>query len=447
MRKLVTTLLVLMIFSVPAMATPIDFQLVDGVGITGTWMQLHLLSTVTNNTGARETYIFDRQEFFPDGWSSSICVGDNCYAPAVSHVEFMLNDGESEDLWIYMNFYSSEVGTGTAILTGYSDLDPTPVINTYTGIHEDCDVLLVDDHDGSYVTSSIASNFDDLGVNAGFWPLADKAPSLVDLQALPMVFWLTGTSEPTLEEVDRTLLESYLLAGGGLMLSGQDIAYDLCDPASANYSAASKTWFEDVLGLEYISDGGSLDLNGQTGDFLGEQLSFTLGGNQTDPDVIDILTYDPVSVSFRYGSGAENGEIAGVTRGGDTRLIYLAFGLEGAAASGSDIIMRAMTILDTPTDVSEQVPTGLALLGNYPNPFNPQTTLSFTSTVAGLAEITVTDPQGRRINQVQVQVQSGINRIPFVAEDSMGEPMASGIYFYRVSLNGSVSEGKMTLIK
>ncbi len=87
---------------------------------------------------------------------------------------------------------------------------------------------------------------------------------------------------------------------------------------------------------------------------------------------------------------------------------------------------------------------GYEILGNYPNPFNPSTTIRFTSPKNGLVKLVVYNILGQVVRSQVIDVVKGINEYRFDAKE-----LASGIYIYRVFGDNNVSSnvGKMMLLK
>ncbi|MCX6640902.1 MAG: T9SS type A sorting domain-containing protein [bacterium] len=93
------------------------------------------------------------------------------------------------------------------------------------------------------------------------------------------------------------------------------------------------------------------------------------------------------------------------------------------------------------TDVT--APTEFALLGNYPNPFNPTTSINFSLVNAGNVQLTVYDVSGREVaTLVNGYRNAGIQSVSFDASH-----LASGIYIYRLTSGGQVTSAKMVLMK
>jgi glucose/arabinose dehydrogenase len=88
---------------------------------------------------------------------------------------------------------------------------------------------------------------------------------------------------------------------------------------------------------------------------------------------------------------------------------------------------------------------GGALEGNYPNPFNPVTTIEYRLDQPGIARIDVYDVQGRPIARLAYgSHEAGTHRASWRA----GDHTSSGVYFYRLLLNGEVVDTRrMVLLK
>ncbi|TNE68895.1 T9SS type A sorting domain-containing protein [bacterium] len=86
----------------------------------------------------------------------------------------------------------------------------------------------------------------------------------------------------------------------------------------------------------------------------------------------------------------------------------------------------------------------MALYQNFPNPFNPTTTIKFSLANAGMVSIKVYDVLGRLVSEPI----SGLFKAGEFAQSFNAEALASGIYFYTLSVDGRMYKSmKMTLIK
>jgi hypothetical protein len=100
------------------------------------------------------------------------------------------------------------------------------------------------------------------------------------------------------------------------------------------------------------------------------------------------------------------------------------------------------TLSVNPKETNE-CPTQFALLGNYPNPFNPVTTISFSIPIASHVNLSVFDITGRHVATLyNGWKNAGNQHITF-----SGSKLSSGIYFYRIQANEFNAVGKMILLK
>jgi hypothetical protein len=85
---------------------------------------------------------------------------------------------------------------------------------------------------------------------------------------------------------------------------------------------------------------------------------------------------------------------------------------------------------------------------NYPNPFNPGTTLQFHLSKAGHLNITVYDVSGRKIKAIiDGYFPAGEFRMSWAGENSRGERVASGTYFARMTMGDFTAVRKIVLIR
>jgi hypothetical protein len=92
--------------------------------------------------------------------------------------------------------------------------------------------------------------------------------------------------------------------------------------------------------------------------------------------------------------------------------------------------------------------TDMAVLPNYPNPFNPGTTIRFSLPEAREVRVAVYDVEGRLVRSLINGLKpAGINQVPWDGIDNEGSPVASGIYFVRLTGAGQLATRKIVLVK
>ena len=86
------------------------------------------------------------------------------------------------------------------------------------------------------------------------------------------------------------------------------------------------------------------------------------------------------------------------------------------------------------------------LLQNYPNPFNPETWIPFTLAKPSEVSLTIYNTSGRLIFQKTLSFhQPGRHNIHWDGNNLMGEPIASGIYFYQLNVGDYTQTRKLTI--
>ncbi|MCK5125943.1 MAG: T9SS type A sorting domain-containing protein [candidate division Zixibacteria bacterium] len=104
----------------------------------------------------------------------------------------------------------------------------------------------------------------------------------------------------------------------------------------------------------------------------------------------------------------------------------------------------------SPMDADNEftVPQLLSLEQNFPNPFNPETTIRFALNRSGLAELNIFNILGELVaSPINRQMTAGPHQVIWDGRDKNGNELASGIYFYRLK-SGSITETKkMILLK
>ena len=96
-------------------------------------------------------------------------------------------------------------------------------------------------------------------------------------------------------------------------------------------------------------------------------------------------------------------------------------------------------------DINDGIaPYETSIVGNYPNPFNPTTTIEFDLSRAGVVDVTVYDLQGRKVANLYNGNLEASQGYTFNWDASN---VASGQYFARISAPGFSDVINMTLLK
>ena len=94
------------------------------------------------------------------------------------------------------------------------------------------------------------------------------------------------------------------------------------------------------------------------------------------------------------------------------------------------------------------MPSNFFLSQNFPNPFNPVTTLEYDLLEDGPVNIKIYDILGNVVNNlINANQSSGYKSIQWDATNNQGEPVSAGVYLYQIQAGGFVDTKKMILLK
>ncbi|MDP8269618.1 MAG: right-handed parallel beta-helix repeat-containing protein, partial [Candidatus Tenebribacter davisii] len=87
-------------------------------------------------------------------------------------------------------------------------------------------------------------------------------------------------------------------------------------------------------------------------------------------------------------------------------------------------------------------------LNNFPNPFNPETTIRYQLPNNGKVELAIYNLKGQKVKQLlSDQLSAGQYSVVWNGRDESGKPVASGIYFYKFRSGDIEVSKKMLLLK
>ncbi len=99
-------------------------------------------------------------------------------------------------------------------------------------------------------------------------------------------------------------------------------------------------------------------------------------------------------------------------------------------------------------DLGDGIPAITKAFGNYPNPFNPSTTIRYGVAEPGMAKITIYNSRGQLLRQFRQDHRSpGFYKLIFDGRDDLGRKLSSGVYFYTFESGEHKSVHRMMLMK
>ena len=94
------------------------------------------------------------------------------------------------------------------------------------------------------------------------------------------------------------------------------------------------------------------------------------------------------------------------------------------------------------------IPEEYALHHNYPNPFNPVTTMLYDLPEAGHTRLLIYDLLGKEVRVLIDKVMNpGYYSTQWNGRNSQGQTVGAGVYLYQIQSNGFIQTRKMLLLK
>jgi len=269
-----------------------------------------------------------------------------------------------------------------------------------------------------------------------------------------------------------TLINWLDMGGKDIFLTGDDLASDLSQAGTATL-----TLLEDYMGVTVVTDNVR-----------------PLIGNQTTP-LVEVIAGNPVfggtlQTWIAYGSCMSINRFDGVMvfgtgqriagfvdpNGGDYGFAAATLNVMGSgsravsmpvdlmyvytdpSAPGNLLPGRAQLLKDVlayfgiegyPANVSPVLPSITFQTSNYPNPFNPSTTIQYSMPQAGHIKLSIYNVRGQLVKTLidGVRPAGADQTIVWDGSDNLGSSVSSGVYFYEARVEGDIKIGKMTLLK
>lgn len=157
-----------------------------------------------------------------------------------------------------------------------------------------------------------------------------------------------------------------------------------------------------------------------------------------NPDMTRLITYDdPNSIALKC-EYARTRELGGV-------LIW-ALGQDFVA--GEEVLLEAVRDYATPIEVPLLIPEDVQLLSNYPNPFNPITTIRYGLPEAAQVTLFIYDIKGRKVRSlIGEQQAAGSYEYQWNGMDDSGQPVSTGLYLTRLQAGSYTKTIKMLYLK
>ena len=130
------------------------------------------------------------------------------------------------------------------------------------------------------------------------------------------------------------------------------------------------------------------------------------------------------------------------------QIIFRFYSISGGPGG---TLIDSFAIFDPLTDINDEVdmlPKSFALQQNFPNPFNPTTTIAYNLPQKAHVTLTIYNTLGQTVRVFQEGEQSaGTHQLRWDARNTEGHPVSSGMYFYKISTETFTATKKMVLLR
>ncbi|MFH1011218.1 MAG: T9SS type A sorting domain-containing protein [bacterium] len=286
---------------------------------------------------------------------------------------------------------------------------------------------------GQVVTLAISLGFSEVGL-----------PGFGDLGSLVV---LTGVHSPSGPFAGYTVDEVFALAnivlGGNLAALPEGISLsdlnDVIDAINNNFIDGEESNgylveenCDDILPVELMAEPTVTPGNGQL------TLTFSVA-DEHDVILYEILRDGAKVTDLEIANGSYSYEDRNLMNG--RRYEYSIWALE--LGQRRLLSYDGKTVWAGVPSTEPAVVAEYALYQNHPNPFNPETSISYDLKESGIVTLKVYDMLGREIaTLVNGEREAGRHTILFSAAN-----LPSGVYLYRMDVNGYIALKKMTVLK
>ena len=350
---------------------------------------------------------------FPDAIENTLFAFDGAYV-----LDSNLVNGEG----YWLRFDSS----GTTTITGNPLNEITILLNEdwnlVSGLHEDISIYSILDPDSIIVPNTLFSfsgsyfNTETLIPGKGYW-LRSYEGGMVTVQE-----GIVNTELP-----DQSSRDSLLEEANKLVINGVNLYF------GTEISEGDELEFS----LPPLPPEGAFDVR-----FAGD-----MSVCETENCVIEIMpNTESLDIFYLIKTNPGSGMIWSLTTSQEERLYLDADSGDFTISSVDQLFLSRTSNLSLNDENS--FPNTFTLHKNFPNPFNPMTTLSYELPKDSDVRLSIYDILGNEIiTLINSHQHTGFKSILWDATDSNGNSVSAGVYLYRIHAGEFVQTRKLVLIK
>jgi len=322
--------------------------------------------------------------------------------------------------------------------------------STFAAFVNEPSILIVDDDGGAAYQTHLQQAVLDNGYTPLIWNTTTKGrPPQLLLDDFWSVFWTTANTDgSSIKATDEAAMAGYLDGGGNLCLTSMGFL---------SSRAAATAFTEDYLHItSWTNNTGGFTMAGVTSDAISDSMSLGLVGGPFTPSGSETVVLESPADGIFSASGVGVKALKAAEE--EHHVVFLSFPFEDVKTAEADPnnqktlmyrILHWFGPIPTGVDGDAQSLTRLSLGQNFPNPFNPKTTLAFTVPAdAGRVTLTIHNVNGQVVRTlVDGELGAGPHSVLWEGTDGDGHALASGVYFARLSAGGQTRTAKMALLK
>ena len=407
------------------------------------------------------------------------------YDPSALWAHFVSRSGTRAEDFEYFVYTLDEDGVpGNMRLVGIADLasgDPTPLLPAGDGAIAEITFSIINDIDFAGMYVPVRFVFLDYPINDDN-TLTDGADSRIDQSEIAYRDGYVAIQEMGDVNIGDINLNSVPAEVGDYVYLSNHFINPISYPLNAlqlanadlNRDYVSATIADLVTMINLIISGakpiaGAALSDGYmasiTGDVDGDdavfryETDFPVGGlllTVSCPSPVDTRRVELLAEGMEYKMMAHGNELrvfvysldGSVMPAGEEEFLTIG-GLRNYEISAVDLASAGgQTAAVTIEPSSANMPEDFVLYPNYPNPFNPSTTIGFYLENESAVQVTVYDILGRSVLSLyDGYLDAGRHELIWEGRNGDDEAVASGVYFYRLVTDAGAQTRKMMLMK
>ncbi|NIV93468.1 DNRLRE domain-containing protein, partial [candidate division KSB1 bacterium] len=208
---------------------------------------------------------------------------------------------------------------------------------------------------------------------------------------------------------------------------------------SNNYKDTSEPWVEDGLVVDNAPE------------ITGSPLSSLGNVNYSETVEFDVTLAISADGIYSFAIANSSNDVAKYSSKEGSQVPELVVEVNTDSLSAKMANLQSDALEEekhTPNEAGELVPENIALLPNYPNPFNIETTIQYTLPKDSHVQLLVFNVKGQEVRKLVDKDQTaGIKKIRWNGLNDAGNEVSSGLYFIRLKVGSKVLSRKTTLQK